>query len=489
MFGLQGTNVIEPTLAVMEDEFEFEFDVSVTEFDAILEQSTAQEKSSEKSSATTLPLTASNNEQRPSKRLKSESATIHTRILPNWMAGTSSSDTDHSVKIKLGMPFSTVKIPKLFSAKKWEYCVTWQDCETICSRILFDRNWGFVGFDLEWKVTFQKGKTPRPAALIQLSNGKQHYLFQVSRFAKKSADFEESGKYTLPPSLQKILFNPAIKKVGVNVGGDVAKLASSFHFDDLLGMTKNGYIELSELGNRKLNVTRGKWSLSKLVHEILHVTLVKNSVRISDWERCPLACDQQMYAASDAYAAISVFNELNKLPDLPGISVAKISPTFSSPDRGPYMVGTVKQVSKPGRLPPSVFEVYSALTNGCAIVDIAEKRGIKRSTVESYIAKAMFHGYAYDLENLKIPERFVATVKAVFKAHFPNDKYTHEFIPNIKPLMKYLEDAKSESSSETQKQKQSQAQSLPSYRDLRFLVVHAIRMQNEEENEVISNLV
>lgn len=48
--------------------------------------------------------------------------------------------------------------------------------------------------------------------------------------------------------------------------------------------------------------------LAGLTEELLHLALDKrNDIRCSNWELCPLTAAQQAYAASDAYAALKLY--------------------------------------------------------------------------------------------------------------------------------------------------------------------------------------
>ena len=49
-------------------------------------------------------------------------------------------------------------------------------------------------------------------------------------------------------------------------------------------------------------------TIAGLVQQLLHVTLDKtNAVRCSNWEARPLSDVQKMYAATDAFAALAVY--------------------------------------------------------------------------------------------------------------------------------------------------------------------------------------
>ena len=72
----------------------------------------------------------------------------------------------------------------------------------------------YIGFDMEWEFTTGfSGTGPQKTALIQIALPQFVYLLQV--FLQKN----------LPVSLQGILCSSQIKKVGRNIGADLAKLS------------------------------------------------------------------------------------------------------------------------------------------------------------------------------------------------------------------------------------------------------------------------
>ncbi|KAG9461543.1 hypothetical protein GDO78_016463, partial [Eleutherodactylus coqui] len=57
-----------------------------------------------------------------------------------------------------------------------------------------------------------------------------------------------------------------------------------------------------------------KWSLNGLVKHLLNKQLLKDdSVRCSDWDRLPLSEEQKLYAASDAYAGLLIYQKLESM--------------------------------------------------------------------------------------------------------------------------------------------------------------------------------
>ncbi|XP_062870374.1 bifunctional 3'-5' exonuclease/ATP-dependent helicase WRN isoform X2 [Trichomycterus rosablanca] len=152
-----------------------------------------------------------------------------------------------------------------------------------------------VGFDLEWPPSFTKGKTKK-VALVQLCASEERcYLFHISSMAG------------FPPALKIFLEDESIKKVGVGIEGDQWKLLSDYEIK-----LKN-FIELSDLANEKLKCVE-KWSLDRLVKHLFKKQLCKdNDVRCSFWDNFRLTEEQNRYAATDAYAGLIIYQNLERM--------------------------------------------------------------------------------------------------------------------------------------------------------------------------------
>jgi len=178
--------------------------------------------------------------------------------------------------------------------RKVRYIQTWGEALLASQDSSIALQGPFLGLDVEWKPNRVKGAPERPVALIQLASRHEVLLFHIYRVGQ------------LPPFLTALLEDPEIKKVGVNVKGDVAKLYKDWKVD------VKGAEDLSELtwevDAEHWHAARnsGKCSpigLAKLVERYLVLKLDKpKSVQQSDWERV-LDERQRTYAANDAAAA------------------------------------------------------------------------------------------------------------------------------------------------------------------------------------------
>ncbi|XP_054556820.1 bifunctional 3'-5' exonuclease/ATP-dependent helicase WRN isoform X3 [Talpa occidentalis] len=154
-----------------------------------------------------------------------------------------------------------------------------------------------VGFDMEWPPIYNKGNLGK-VALIQLCVSESRcYLFHVSLTS------------VFPQGLKMLLENESIKKAGIGIEGDQWKLLRDFD------IKLNGFVELTNVANGKLKCIE-TWSLNALVKHILGKQLLKDkSIRCSNWNNFPLTEDQKLYAATDAYAGLILYQKLQVLGD------------------------------------------------------------------------------------------------------------------------------------------------------------------------------
>lgn len=143
-----------------------------------------------------------------------------------------------------------------------------------------------IGFDTETRPSFKAGVTNK-VALLQLSTHNRCYLIRLCRTK-------------LHNLILKILSNPKILKIGADVAGDIRALHTLRHFKE------RGFIDLQQIAPR--------WgieekSLRKLAAIVLNHRVSK-AQRLSNWEAYSLTPQQQMYAATDAWVCIALYEEL-----------------------------------------------------------------------------------------------------------------------------------------------------------------------------------
>ncbi|XP_054828778.1 exonuclease 3'-5' domain-containing protein 2 isoform X2 [Eublepharis macularius] len=119
-----------------------------------------------------------------------------------------------------------------------------------------------------------------------------------------------SGEQTLPKTLQDILANGDILKVGVGCWEDACKLLHDY------GVVVKGSIDLRYLAMRQSkSLPPSGLSLKSLAEQFLNYSLDKSlHLRCSNWESEQLTKEQIAYAAKDAQVSVALFIHLLKLP-------------------------------------------------------------------------------------------------------------------------------------------------------------------------------
>lgn len=180
----------------------------------------------------------------------------------------------------------------------------WSACLDIMEMIHSDDEVLHIGFDMEWEFTTGfSGTGPQKTALIQIALPQSVYLLWV--FLLRN----------LPVSLQGILCSPQIKKVGRNIGADLAKLSRDFpdcKLPEKKGKSYLSTIELGRLAAKKKVVPNGQASLASIVAASLQHYLSKEFCS-TEWAAEKLTDDQIQYAALDAYAALMVWDVFKKM--------------------------------------------------------------------------------------------------------------------------------------------------------------------------------
>ncbi len=144
-----------------------------------------------------------------------------------------------------------------------------------------------IGFDSETKPSFKKGVINN-VCLLQLSTLEHAFLFRLNMIG-------------MTPELTGVLADPNILKVGVGIHDDILGLKKLRSFKDA------GFVELQTVA-KEIGVEN--YSLKKLCGIVLGGRISKRQ-QVSNWEQEELTQAQKLYAATDAWAALAIFNELN----------------------------------------------------------------------------------------------------------------------------------------------------------------------------------
>ena len=145
-----------------------------------------------------------------------------------------------------------------------------------------------IGFDTETRPSFTAGVTNK-VSLLQLSTEEVCYLIRLN-------------KLTLSRELIAILSSKEIRKIGADVRNDITAL------NRLKSFSASGFIDLqSEVGKYGIE--------DKSLRKISGIVLgkrVSKAQRLSNWAAKQLTPQQQMYAATDAWVCIEIYNKLTK---------------------------------------------------------------------------------------------------------------------------------------------------------------------------------
>ncbi len=145
-----------------------------------------------------------------------------------------------------------------------------------------------VGFDTETKPSFKKGKVNQ-VSLVQIATGEEVYLIRTL--------------YTgFMPSFIAFLENENVRKVGVALRDDIGKLQMVHRFKP------GGFIDLQEYSDQFRIESN---SLRKLTAIVLGIRISKTQ-QLSNWEAEVLNEGQIIYAATDAWSCLEIYNTLKK---------------------------------------------------------------------------------------------------------------------------------------------------------------------------------
>lgn len=151
------------------------------------------------------------------------------------------------------------------------------------------QNEEIIGFDTETKPSFKKGVS-HDVSLLQLSTEDEAFLFRLNVTGFNG-------------TLTKLLSNPGIKKIGVGIRDDLRGLKQLNNF------TPKGFIDIQELAPKYgIEVL----SLKNLAGLLLGIRISKRQ-RLSNWEADSLSEGQILYAATDAWVALKIYNKIKKL--------------------------------------------------------------------------------------------------------------------------------------------------------------------------------
>jgi hypothetical protein len=171
-----------------------------------------------------------------------------------------------------------------------------------------------VAIDAEWKVDLTstgRVKRSHKIGLIQfcfldINNNYNMCLVQTGKLKR------------LPSALEAFFRDDTIAIVGVQVGGDLAKIGRDFDLSKVVNERREGsVINLGGFARERDVVQNGKVGLDVLCEAILKHRIEKQPhLRFSNWDDPKLSVDQIKYAALDSLASFQIYEAIKSLPNL-----------------------------------------------------------------------------------------------------------------------------------------------------------------------------
>ena len=164
-----------------------------------------------------------------------------------------------------------------------------------------------VGVDTETRPSFKRGTTHK-VALLQISTQDTCFLFRLNRIG-------------MPDSLQEFLMSDTLK-IGLSLKDDFNSLRKrqDMHPD------RGNWIELQEYVGKFGIEDR---SLQKIYAHLFGETISKNP-RLSNWGADVLSEGQKLYAATDAWACVEIYNCLSELESTGNYEIIQNEPIEST---------------------------------------------------------------------------------------------------------------------------------------------------------------
>lgn len=164
-----------------------------------------------------------------------------------------------------------------------------------------------VGVDTETRPSFKRGTTHK-VALLQISTQDTCFLFRLNRIG-------------MPDSLQEFLMSDTLK-IGLSLKDDFNSLRKrqDMHPD------RGNWIELQEYVGKFGIEDR---SLQKIYANLFGEKISKNQ-RLSNWEADVLSEGQKLYAATDAWACVEIYNCLFELESTGNYEIIQNEPIEST---------------------------------------------------------------------------------------------------------------------------------------------------------------
>ena len=146
-----------------------------------------------------------------------------------------------------------------------------------------------LGIDSETRPSFTKGQAHK-VALLQISSEEHCFLFRLNLTG-----------LTLP--VITLLENPSVTKVGLSLRDDFMMLHKRAPFEQHACIELQEYVRAFGIQDKSL----------QKIYAILFGEKISKSQRLSNWEAETLTEPQKLYAATDAWACLNIYNKLQEL--------------------------------------------------------------------------------------------------------------------------------------------------------------------------------
>ncbi|XP_048181118.1 exonuclease mut-7 homolog isoform X2 [Corvus hawaiiensis] len=251
--------------------------------------------------------------------------------------------------------------------EKIHFLQTWEETLQCWEKVLQPGQ--VVGVDMEWKPSFGMVGKPR-VALLQLALKDEVFLLDLPRLLEQAE--AEGEKEKLPRFIQMLYSDAAITKLGYGMSGDLSSLAATCSALKDMEKQMQGVVDLlavdkqlqwkkdgrkvdglsPEHSHEERGVKQPEKGLSLLVQHVLGKPLDKTE-QLSNWEKRPLREEQILYAASDAYCLLEIYERLCKDPESFGLGSDLTESLVEKQSKKPR---AKKQLNKQEAPSPSVQE-------------------------------------------------------------------------------------------------------------------------------------
>ncbi len=143
-----------------------------------------------------------------------------------------------------------------------------------------------LGFDTETRPSFKKGKL-YPTSLIQMSSLEQAWILRVNRIG-------------YPERLLDLLSGEIPLKIGLGLQDDLRRLRADFQFEPDGFLDLQNYVQAFRIDEKGL----------KKISGIVLNRRISKSQQVSNWDADILSEAQLIYAATDAWICLMIYNSL-----------------------------------------------------------------------------------------------------------------------------------------------------------------------------------